>query len=134
MTETFSFHQDGTVPLDEDTIWVFGSNLAGRHGAGAAKIALEMFGAMEGVGRGLVGHSYAIPTKSHPWHTLDIKEIEGHVVEFLTLAAWHDVRPFFITRIGCGLAGFSDSQIAPLFRGATPNCSFAEEWRQYLTI
>ncbi len=127
------FHKDGTLPSDPDVIFVFGSNLAGRHGRGAAKVAWNLFGAEYGVGVGVKGNSYAIPTKDKRVHTLNLETIKGYVNEFLKFAHANQHRSFFVTRVGCVLAGFADSQIAPLFKGAPDNCSFPEEWRKYLT-
>jgi hypothetical protein len=124
------FHRDGTLPQDGE-IWVFGSNLSGIHGAGAAKVAREQFGAPMGAGMGLMGMSYAIPTKDKHLDTLDLAFIELFVGHFIDITKLLYPRGFFVTRVGCGLAGYKDEDIAPLFKGAM-NCSFAEEWRQYL--
>ena len=124
------FHQDGTLPQNGE-VWVFGSNLAGAHGAGAAKVALEKFGAEYGFGIGRVGDTYAIPTKGIALEVLSIDQITPHIRVFLDYA-WTSKRQFFVTRIGCGLAGYTDADIAPLFKGAPANCSFATEWRKYL--
>lgn len=113
-------------------IFVFGSNLAGRHGKGAALFALHNWGALYGVSQGLQGNSYAIPTKDHKLHPLPICEIDEHVCRFLKFARQNPGLLFIVTRIGCGLAGHTDSRIAPLFTGATTNCQFDEAWRPYL--
>lgn len=123
------FHIDGTLPTNLE-MFVFGSNLAGRHGAGAAKIAQSMFGAKYGFGRGIMGSSWAIPTKSRDLRTLPLSEIKEYVSDFVNYIQHVDLE-FFVTRVGCGLAGYKDHQIAPMFKGAI-NCSFAEEWRPYL--
>jgi hypothetical protein len=112
-----------------DQIFVFGSNLAGRHGLGAAKTAKESFGAKYGQGEGLQGRSYAIPTKDAKLKTLPIDEIEKYVDTFLELARTRTDLSFFVTRIGCGLAGYHDEDIAPLFEGAPANCDLPKEWR-----
>ena len=128
------FHEDGSLPLSGET-FVFGSNLAGRHGAGAAKIAREKFGAKYGLASGLGGRSYAIPTKDHHLQSLSLDEIASHIRKFVTYTNNPSVialiGDFFVTRVGCGLAGYKDHQIAPMFKGAS-NCSFAEQWRPYL--
>ena len=117
-------------------IFVFGSNYAGIHGAGAAKTALGHFGAEWGKGEGiqnsnyaLVGGSYAIPTKDSHLGTLSLNDINRHVDLFLGFARKHPELYFFVTRIGCGLAGYTDDQIAPLFKGAPENCELPEGWR-----
>jgi hypothetical protein len=99
--------------LGQNEIFVFGSNLAGAHGGGAARIAVEQFGAIMGQGVGLQGRSYAIPTMQGGVNT-----IAPYVDEFIAFAKQHPELTFLVTRIGCGIAGFSPRQIAPLFAGA----------------
>lgn len=111
-----------------EPIFVFGSNLQGRHGKGAALFAVKNHGAIYGCGRGRQGNSYAIPTKSTPWQSLALTDIDKHVSEFLRYAAEHPELTFTVTAIGTGLAGFSHAQIAPLFRNRTPNCIMPREW------
>jgi len=126
------FHKDGTLPLlNPYTCFVFGSNLAGRHGAGAAKVAHQKYGAKYGIGVGFYGNSFAIPTKDLKLSTLNLEQIESFVNEFLKFSFNRNL-DFFVTRIGCGLAGYKDEQIAPLFKNASNNCSFAEEWKKFL--
>ncbi len=126
----YRFHPDGTQP-ERGEIFVFGSNLAGRHGAGAAKAAMWHFGAKYGVGSGPVGQSYAIPTKGRQLEVLSLKDIVSHVEAFKAYTAASS-QVFFVTRVGCGLAGYNDAQIAPMFCGASANCVFPEEWRLFL--
>lgn len=109
-------------------IFVFGSNLAGRHGAGAAKAALKYHGAIYGQGIGLQGNSYAIPTKDENLKTLPLKEIKFHVDVFLVHAQNNPHVNFRLTAIGCGLAGYRPTQIAPMFAGAPPNVQMPEEF------
>ena len=99
--------------LDDNQIFVFGSNLAGAHGGGAARIAVEKFGAIMGQGVGLQGQSYAIPTMQG-----GVSTIAPYVDEFIAFAKQHPELTFLVTRIGCGIAGFTPRQIAPLFAGA----------------
>jgi len=130
---TITFHRDGTVPLREPQMhFVFGSNAAGRHGKGSARIANTMFGAKYGVGSGFTGNSYAIPTKDKNLRVIPLDHIRNSIDEFLITARRFDRYKFFVTRIGCGLAGYRDDQIAPLFANAPLNCSFAEGWRPFL--
>lgn len=126
------FHTDGTTPTSKDTIFVFGSNLAGVHGAGAARHATNNLGAMWGVGEGRTGATYAIPTKDFNIRTLPLADIEVSVQKFLDYARDNPSTEFFVTRIGCVLAGYTDADIAPMFIGAPPNCSFAEDWAEYM--
>lgn len=107
---------------------MFGSNLAGLHGAGAAKTALKIHGAILGRGRGPQGGSYAIPTKDENLESLPLEKIERHVEKFLKYAAKNIEKRFFLTRIGCGLAGYADEQIAPFFKDAPSNVRKPEGW------
>lgn len=99
--------------LADNEIFVFGSNLAGAHGGGAARAARLYFGAVWGQGVGLQGQSYAIPTMQGGPET-----IKPYVDEFVEFARQHPQLTFLVTRIGCGIAGFRDQDIAPLFRSA----------------
>lgn len=94
-------------------IFVFGSNLSGIHAGGAARIAYERFGAQWGRGVGLQGNSYAIPTMQG-----GIETIKPYVDEFIAFARCHPSLTFYVTKIGCGIAGFSIAEIAPLFKCA----------------
>ncbi len=96
--------------LQPDEIFVFGSNLAGMHGGGAARLAYQKFGAVWGQGVGLQGQSYAIPTMQG-----GVETIQPYVDEFIEFAKQHPQLKFLVTEIGCGIAGFSPSEIAPLF-------------------
>lgn len=111
-------------------IFVFGSNLAGRHGKGAALCARNEHGAVYGVGIGRTGNSYAIPTKDGNLVRLPLSGIRPHVAEFKKYADGHPDLEFQVTRIGCGLAGYSDSDIAPMFAGAPDNCHLPDGWRE----
>lgn len=99
--------------LKSNEIFVFGSNLNGLHGGGAARVAMEKFGAVWGQGVGLQGQSYAIPTMHG-----GVDAIKPYVDEFITFAKLHPELKFLVTRIGCGIAGFSEEEIAPLFAEA----------------
>lgn len=113
-------------------VFVFGSNLLGIHGAGAAKDAVKYHGAEYGNGRGRQGKSYAIPTKSTPYETLPLAAIEVFVKEFLEYAEDHWEESFFVTAIGCGLAGYKPEQIAPMFRNAHPNVNLPQSFLDVL--
>lgn len=110
-------------------IFVFGSNLAGRHGKGAALFARQHHGAIYGQGIGLQGNSYGIPTKDQAMFSLSLFSINEYVRVFIKFAEVHPELTFQVTRIGCGLAGYTDSQISPMFRGAPINCILPEGWR-----
>jgi hypothetical protein len=110
-------------------IFVFGSNLAGRHGEGAALYARQHHGAIYGKGSGLQGRSYAIPTKDSQLEPLTLEEIQFYVNGFIAYARMNQDLTFNVTRIGCGLDGYTDAQIAPMFKLAPPNCNLPEGWR-----
>ena len=99
--------------LEPNEIFVFGSNLRGMHGGGAAYIAYRKFGAIMGKGVGLQGQSYAIPTMQG-----GVETIRPYVDEFIWFAKQHPDLTFLVTRIGCGIAGFTDDEISPLFEEA----------------
>ncbi|MBQ2607752.1 MAG: hypothetical protein II588_00890 [Paludibacteraceae bacterium] len=99
--------------LQPNEVFVFGSNLQGFHGGGAARTAYKFFGAIWGEGVGIQGQSYAIPTMQG-----GVETIRPYVDEFIQYAKEHPELTFLVTRIGCGIAGFDDSEIAPLFREA----------------
>ena len=107
------FTPDFITELKESEIFVFGSNLQGMHGGGAARIAYEEFGAIWGQGVGLQGQSYGIPTMHG-----GVDVIKPYVDEFVNFAKSHPELKFLVTRIGCGIAGFTDEEIAPLFKDA----------------
>jgi hypothetical protein len=109
-------------------IFVFGSNLAGRHGMGAALDARVQHGAQYGVGVGRTGDSYAIPTKDEVLRTLPLTRIAGYVSDFLEYARTNPDLKFQVTRIGCGLAGYHDKDIAPMFKDAPDNCELPYGW------
>ena len=104
---------DNITSLQPNQIFVFGSNLQGAHGGGAARAAYHHFGAIWGQGVGLQGQSYAIPTMQGP-----VSSIKPYVDEFIAFARKHPEFEFLVTRIGCGIAGFKDADIAPLFKDA----------------
>jgi hypothetical protein len=117
----------------DDIVFVFGSNLSGIHGAGAAKTAKEKHGAVYGKAEGLAGQSYAIPTRricNGVFITLELSEITPYVRRFVLFTENSD-QTFFITPIGCGLAGYQSHHIAPMFKGAQ-RCYFPESWIPYV--
>ena len=116
----------------KNEIFVFGANLAGRHGAGAALYARVHHGAILGVGEGLTGTAYAIPTKDGLLKVLPLKIIAGYVQTFKDFARSKPDLRFNVTPIGTGLAGYRHSDIAPMFRYSPGNCKFVTTWYQYL--
>ena len=114
------------------TIFVFGSNLAGRHGAGSAKEARENWGASLGIGEGCTGRAYAIPTKDFSLRVLPLASIKAAVACFLLYAREHPELTFRIVAIGCGLAGYTPAQIAPFFAEAPENCELPLAFKEAL--
>ncbi|MDD3759759.1 MAG: SLOG family protein [Acidithiobacillus sp.] len=115
----------------ESAIFVFGSNRQGIHGAGAARFAQQYRGAQSGTGEGLTGQSYALPTKHTPHDpVLDLALLQESVARFLDFAESRPWLTFLVTRVGCGLAGFTDAQVAPLFAQAPTNCHLPGIWQQ----
>lgn len=108
--ENLKYTPDNITHLDEDEVFVFGSNLQGMHCGGAARTAVQKFGAIMGQGEGMQGQSYAIPTMQG-----GVETIKPYVDRFIELASEWDQTTFYVTRIGCGIAGFTDEEIAPLF-------------------
>jgi hypothetical protein len=110
------FTPENITELQKNEIFVFGSNEAGRHGAGAAKLAFDKFGAEWGNGIGMQGQTYAIPTKDFDIITLPLDIIKQYVDEFLEFAKYNSEFIFLVTQIGCGLAGRTPKEIAPMFK------------------
>lgn len=105
-----NYTPENITSLAPDEVFVFGSNLQGLHAGGAARVAYQKFGAVMGQGVGMQGQSYAIPTMHG-----GIRDIKPYVDDFIELAREWDQTTFYVTRIGCGIAGFKDEDIAPLF-------------------
>lgn len=122
--------------MNNNEIFVFGSNLSGRHGAGAARHAYEHHGAIMGQGMGLQGSSYALPTKGVNIAFMPLSDIGRHVMAFISFAKIRPDLTFRVTRVGCGLAGFKDEQIAPLFTplvtDAVFNVRLPKGWRHLI--
>lgn len=104
--------------LTKGHIFVFGSNENGNHAGGAAAIAWSHFGAKTGVGFGPTGQSFAIPTLAWDMSQLPLRVVGFYVRRFIKYARQHPNQTFLVTPIGCGIAGFTEEQIAPLFKGA----------------
>ena len=119
------FTPERITSLRADEVFVFGSNLAGMHGGGAAYAAFKKFGAIWGRGVGLQGQSYAIPTMQG-----GVETIRPYVDDFIDFARSRPDLFFYVTRIGCGIAGFADAEIAPLFAAARaiPNICLPESF------
>lgn len=112
--------------LDSNEIFVFGSNAKGMHGGGAARAAVNLFGAIWGQGHGLQGQSYAIDSMS------GIEPLKKDIADFVAFARQHSEMRFLVTRIGCGIAGYKASEMAPLFKDCAEleNVTLPEDfWR-----
>lgn len=124
--------------LKKIPIFVFGSNLQGSHGAGAAQTARVHHGAVNGVAEGLMGTCYALPTcdrwdnSRRRFPALHLEEVKEHVEKFIAYARTRPELVFKVTRVGCGLAGLTDEYIAPMFKDAPDNCTFDTIWQKYL--
>lgn len=119
---------------DRPLVFVFGSNLAGRHGRGAADYAKQVFVAATGVGEGPTGSAYALPTKDAAMNTRPLDQIAVSAARFIAYAKEHPEITFRLTRVGCGLAGYSDRHIAPLFVDLPANVDAPPEWAPYLPM
>lgn len=114
-------------------VFVFGSNESGIHGAGAALVAYKKHGARYGSSYGHYGNSFAIPTKDkNIEYALSLEKIAAYVQGFLVYAEGRKKLTFQVTRVGCGLAGLKDADIAPMFKDAPDNCEFDEAWKPWL--
>lgn len=125
---------ENITELAPNEVFVFGSNLAGRHGAGAAKQALK-WGAAYGHGKGMRGQTYAIPTKDEQLSVLRLSYIQDWIENLLVLATIESGKQFLVTKIGCGLAGYSAEQIAELFKQLQPipeNVSLPREFWDHI--
>jgi hypothetical protein len=118
--------------ISDEPVFVFGSNLAGRHGKGAALWARRHRGAIYGQGIGPQGNAYAIPTKDHQLRVLPLDVIRSHVRQFLAYASRCPDLRFQVTPIGCGLAGYRPDQIAPMFADAPANVILPGTFRAVL--
>lgn len=118
--------------MAKNDVFVFASNDAGAHGAGAAAFAYKTKGARYGQSYGHHGQSFAIPTKDEFITTLPLDRINDYVRGFIAFAKGHRKLNFQVTCIGCGLAGLKHEDIAPMFKDAPKNCSFDTLWQPYL--
>ncbi|TCM67779.1 hypothetical protein EC844_10773 [Acinetobacter calcoaceticus] len=130
---TYHYHDESIIKsLAEDTIFVFGSNMAGTHAGGAAKIALQHFGASKGVGRGWAGQSFAIPTMNEHLQQMPLSQIQHYIDDFKIYVKHHPKMKFFITAVGCGVAGYKVEEIAPMFKGISHKVIFPASFRPFV--
>jgi hypothetical protein len=126
-----TYHKDGSAP-QAGRVFVFGSNLSGFHVGGAAKAAHELYGAEWGIDFGPTGNCFAIPTVGALMRPLSLDDIRKNVEAFILYATEVPEQQYFVTRIGCGIAGNKDEDVAPLFADAPLNCSLPDTWRRLL--
>lgn len=130
----YQYHDESIIQsLAEHHIFVFASNLAGKHEYGAAKTAYEHFGAMMGSGRGWAGQSYAIPTQNEHFQAMPLHQIEHYIQDFKVYTQNHAKFTYFVTAIGCGKTGFEIKDIAPLFKGISNNVILPIRFKPFLT-
>jgi hypothetical protein len=127
-----NFTPDNIISLKPYEVFVFGSNEKGIHGAGAARIACKLFGAEMGKGFGRTGQTFAIPTKDYNIQTLGLDAIEIYVRAFIEESKNYSYLTFLVTQIGCGLAGWTAKDIAPMFVGAPENIILPKEFWEVL--
>ena len=129
----YQYHDESIIQsLPENVTFVFGSDLAGKHEQGAALTAVLHFGALKKVGRGWSGQSFAIPTLNEHLQQMPLSQIEHYVNDFKTYTKNHPKITYFITSIGCGVAGYKVEEIAPMFKGISRNVIFPESFRPFV--
>jgi hypothetical protein len=131
-TQRLKFHPDFTIPKGDDWIWVFGSDAVGRSAKGDAKVAHVNFKASYGVGSGLTGKAYAIPTKDKHLSPLPLAEVAVAIGVFLDYARTHPKLRFFVSRADFAACGHPAEELGPLFALASVNCSLPNAWRHFL--
>lgn len=122
--------------LNPNEIFVFGSNLSGMHGGGAAFTAYRKWGAEFGIGEGLTGQCYALPTMDYELNVLPIKYIYDRVNNLFATIRMHPDKTFLITKVACGIAGYSLREIAPLFKHfiSVHNCTLPIEFIPLISL
>lgn len=129
----YQYHDETLITqLADHEVFVFGSNLAGAHDGGAAQTAKKYFGAMQGVGRGWSGQSFAIPTQNEHLQAMPIHQIQHYIEDFKIYTAHHPKLTYFITAIACGNVGYGVDEIAPLFKDISKNVILPLRFKAYL--
>ena len=130
-------HKDGSQPKNPDAIFVFGSNTEGQHWGGAAAAAFHHYGAKWGKSFGASGKSFAIPSvevtldrkgNEKSRRTLELAELRAYVKRFRRYVTAHPDLEFFLTRVGCSIAGLKDEDVGPMFGPPQPNVNYPKEW------
>ena len=130
---SYLYHDENIIKsLAEDTVFVFGSNMAGDHASGAARTAQQFFGALKGVGRGWSGQSFAIPTMNEHLQQMPLSQIQHYIDDFKIYTKNHPKTKYFITSVGCGIAGYQTEEIAPMFKGISHNVILPQSFRPFV--
>jgi len=119
---------DNITTLEPNQYFVFGSNLAGHHAGGAARYAKEHFGAEDGVGEGLTGQCYAFPTLGKKLEQRNNEQLVMSARKLWKVARQNPDKVFLLTKVGCGIASYSEESMAMLFRGAPENIIKPKNW------
>lgn len=122
------FTPEEITELKHDEVFVFGSNSAGHHLGGAAKLAYERFGAKWGVGEGLVNQSYALPTLTKEHNKRSLKALQFSSNRLKMEANANPTKTFYLTKVGCGIAGYDEDVISPLFKDTPTNVIKPKGW------
>lgn len=122
------FTSENITELKKNEVFVFGSNLAGRHAAGAAKVAHDHFGAVYGVGEGLIGQSYALPTLDKKLQQRNDEQLTMSVRKLWKCAKENPDKVFLLTKVGCGIAGYDEEYMADKFKDAPGNIIKPKGW------
>lgn len=123
-----NFTPENIEELEPNQVFVFGSNLAGNHLGGAAKVAHEKFGAEMGVGEGITGQCYAFPTLAKNMDQIPHWKLEKHVEKFFEVAKNNPDKEFILTKVGCGIAGYPEEYVKYLFIESPSNVTKSKGW------
>lgn len=126
----YQFHPDGMLP-GPGWVFVFGASVGGQHTKGAQRVARNNYRAVMGIEIGPTGDAYAVTTSDARHQRLGLQQIAHHVRGFIEYASANPMLSFFVTAVGTGPTGYSDAEVAPLFAGAPPNCSFPSQWQPW---
>ena len=131
----YRYHTETAITqLPENQVFVFGSNLAGLHRGGAARTAKDFFGALQGVGRGWSGQSFAIPTLNEHFQPMPLSQIQHYIDDFKIYTQNHPKFTYFVTSVGCGGAGYRPNDIAPFFRGISDNVILPISFKTFIEL
>lgn len=124
------YTEENITELNDGEYFVFGSNLAGKHDGGAAKFAASKFGAEYGVGEGVTGQTYALPTLHANFGKMTTQTLRKHVNIFIDYATIHKDKTFILTRVGTGIAGYDENKMIELFKNSPSNVIKSKSWHK----